>query len=98
MGTIFCKNYKVVKLLGSGAFGEIYSCLNKNTNEELAIKLEKANTQHPQLFFEAKLYQYLQNDHPSQDKGIPKIISSTTEGDYNVMIMEQLGPSLEDLF
>ena len=32
-GTVLCKKYQIGKKLGSGAFGEIYACINKNSNE-----------------------------------------------------------------
>ncbi|EGR26929.1 hypothetical protein IMG5_204310 [Ichthyophthirius multifiliis] len=65
---------------------------------EVAIKMELASTKHPQLFFEVKLYQYLQSDNTIIDKGIPIVYYAATEGDYNVMVMDLLGPSLEKLF
>jgi len=91
-------NFKLVRKLGSGAFGEIFQGINPKTNQEVAIKFEDINTKHPQLFYEAKLYQYLLKDSNSVDKGIPQIHYCTTEGKYNIMIMDLLGPSLEDLF
>ena len=92
------KIYKLSKKLGNGAFGEIFQALNTKTNEEVAIKLEPVTTKHPQLFFESKLYSYIHQDPSVQDKGIPKVYYSATEGEYNVMVMDLLGASLEDLF
>jgi casein kinase 1 len=55
-----CKNFKLTKKLGTGAFGEIYLAVNKNNEEEMyAAKLEDSSAKNPQLFFEAKLYKYL---------------------------------------
>ncbi|KRX05100.1 Protein kinase-like domain [Pseudocohnilembus persalinus] len=93
----FGENYKLGKKLGAGAFGDIYTATDKNTNEQYACKVEKATSKHPQIFFEAKLYNYLNHDQRS-DKGFPKIYHCGTEHGYNVMIMDQLGSSLEDLF
>ena len=91
-------NFKLVRRLGSGAFGEIFQGVNPKTNQEVAIKFESVTTKHPQLFFEAKLYQYLLRDASTPERGIPRVYYCATEGDYNIMVMDLLGPSLEDLF
>jgi len=91
-------NFKLVRRLGSGAFGEIFQGVNPKTNQEVAIKFESVNTKHPQLFFEAKLYQYLLRDTQTPERGIPRVYYCATEGDHNIMVMDLLGPSLEDLF
>jgi len=56
------------------------------------VKLEKAATKHPQLHYESKLYRLISGP------GIPRVHSYGTEGEYNIMVMDLLGPSLEDLF
>jgi len=61
--------------------------------EEVAIKLECIKTKHPQLAIESKIYKLMQGG-----VGIPVIKWCGAEGDYNVMVMDLLGPSLEDLF
>ncbi|CAD8108758.1 unnamed protein product [Paramecium primaurelia] len=92
------RSFKLTKKLGSGAFGEIFHGINLKTNMEVAVKLEPVNTKHPQLFYEGKLYQYLLQEPSVIDKGIPNVYYCATEGEYNIMVMDLLGPSLEDLF
>jgi serine/threonine protein kinase len=87
----------LIRKLGTGAFGEIYLAENKNNpNEKYAAKLEETNTKFPQLFFEAKMYKYLWNT--ANAVGIPKVRAVTTEGNYNIMLMDLLGASVEDIF
>ncbi|KAL3528611.1 hypothetical protein ACH5RR_007933 [Cinchona calisaya] len=85
--------FRLGRKIGSGSFGEIYLGTNIQTNEEVAIKLENVKTKHPQLLYESKLYKILQGG-----TGIPNVRWFGVEGDYNVLVMDLLGPSLEDLF
>jgi serine/threonine protein kinase len=85
--------YKILKKIGSGSFGEIFEGVNLLSNESVAVKLEKINTRHPQLIYESKLIKLLQGG-----TGIPAIHWFGTEGAFNVMVLDLLGPSLEDLF
>ncbi|XP_076323117.1 casein kinase I-like isoform X1 [Tachypleus tridentatus] len=85
--------YRLGRKIGSGSFGDIYLGTNISTGEEVAIKLECIKTKHPQLHIESKFYRMMQGG-----VGIPIVKWCGSEGDYNVMVMELLGPSLEDLF
>ncbi|XP_022721552.1 casein kinase 1-like protein 2 isoform X2 [Durio zibethinus] len=85
--------YRLGRKIGSGSFGEIYHGTNIQTNEEVAIKLENMKTKHPQLLYESKLYKILQGGN-----GISNVRWFGIEGGYNVLVMDLLGPSLEDLF
>ncbi|XP_072029348.1 casein kinase I-like isoform X2 [Amphiura filiformis] len=85
--------YRLGRKIGSGSFGDIYLGTNITNGEEVAIKLECVKTKHPQLHIESKFYRMMQGG-----VGIPTIKWCGAEGDYNVMVMELLGPSLEDLF
>lgn len=86
-------NYRLKKRIGGGSFGEIYSGENMTTKQPVAIKLESIQTQPPQLFYESKVYKAL-----AGGVGIPEIKWFGVEGDYNVMVIEMLGKSLEELF
>jgi len=88
------QNYKIVmsKKLGAGAFGEIYYGQNLKTKEEVAVKMESTKAKSLQLSVEYKILSQLQGE------GIPKAHFLSVVGEYNAMVMDLLGPSLEDLF
>lgn len=85
--------YRLVRKIGSGSFGDIYLAINIANGEEVAVKLESQKARHPQLIYESKLYKILQGG-----VGIPHIRWWGQERDYNVLVMDLLGPSIEDLF
>uniref|UniRef100_A0A0G4IFZ2 Casein kinase I n=1 Tax=Chromera velia CCMP2878 TaxID=1169474 RepID=A0A0G4IFZ2_9ALVE len=85
--------WRIGRRLGSGSFGDVHAATNEKTGEEVAVKLELAKTKHPQLTYEAKLLKHLQGP-----PGFAKVYLYDTEHDWNIMVMEMLGPSLEDAF
>jgi len=85
--------YRLGRKIGSGSFGDIYIGTNVQSGEEVAIKLESIKSKHPQLLYESKLYKIL-----AGGVGVPNVHWYGVEGDYNVMVIDLLGPSLEDLF
>lgn len=85
--------YRLVRKIGSGSFGDIYLGTNLLNGEEVAVKLESVKARHPQLLYESKLYKILYGG-----VGIPHCRYYGQEKDYNVLVMDLLGPSLEDLF
>ncbi|EMR10683.1 hypothetical protein PNEG_00834 [Pneumocystis murina B123] len=85
--------YRIGRKIGSGSFGDIYLGTNIISGEEIAIKLESSKVKHPQLEYEARVYKAL-----AGGVGIPFVRWFGTECDYNAMVMDLLGPSLEDLF
>uniref|UniRef100_A0A670JE25 non-specific serine/threonine protein kinase n=1 Tax=Podarcis muralis TaxID=64176 RepID=A0A670JE25_PODMU len=84
-----------VLMLGSNQILKIepYAFAHLEKLKEVAVKLESQKARHPQLLYESKLYKILQGG-----VGIPHIRWYGQEKDYNVLVMDLLGPSLEDLF
>ena len=88
----FLSKYKCRKKLGQGSFGLIFKCTSTtDTTCKYALKLEPKTNKHYHLKSEYTFLQCLQSPH------IPKVYQYGTSTEYNVMIMELLGKSLEDL-
>lgn len=86
-------HYRVDKKIGEGSFGVIYSGTNLLNNQPVAIKFEPRKAEVPQLRDEYRAYRIL-----AGLPGIPNAYYFGQEGLYNVLCIDLLGPSLEDLF
>ena len=89
--------YLLVRRVGGGAFGEVFEALDTYTQESVAVKLEPIKSNHsPHLHHEARLYSYISRDVVTV--GVPRLRWYGPQGEYNVMVMDLLGPSIEALF
>ena len=89
IGQIIFNKYKIIKKLGRGSFGSIY--LVEYNNKQYAMKLE--NTKKGYYILDKEVY--LMNHF--YGPRIPYVKSFGNCGFYNVLVMEVLGKSLEDI-
>ena len=92
--SIIDETYKILtdKRLGGGSFGNVYKCLNIKTNKEYSIKIESNDTTNPQLLHEYKMLKLLEGN-----EGIPNTYLFKNIGGESLIVMDLLGPTLEDI-
>lgn len=97
--------YKVEKKLGKGGFGQVYvgrrvgpTSLNERSGPgavEVALKFEHRSSKGCNYGppYEWQVYNALGGSH-----GVPRVHYKGRQGDYYVMVMDMLGPSLWDVW
>lgn len=85
---------RVLQKINGGSFGQIHLGVLIGSGLEVAVKLEKQKSLAPQLLNEGNVLRHLEGG-----PGIPKVHwFGIHEPEYNVMVMDLLGSSLQDLF
>lgn len=93
--TVVAYNYRIIKRLGSGSFGDIYvgENLEGQPKVKVAIKMELSSDRAAQLYNEHKFYCLIGEQH-----GFPSIYWFGQWDKFNVLVMDLLGKNLEDVF
>ncbi|CCM04241.1 uncharacterized protein FIBRA_06408 [Fibroporia radiculosa] len=86
-------HYRVGKKIGEGSFGVVFEGTNVLSNLPVAIKFEPRKAEAPQLRDEYRSYRTLHGT-----PGVPQVHYFGQEGLHNVLVIDLLGPNLEDLF
>ncbi|KAL6054012.1 Tau-tubulin kinase Asator like protein [Balamuthia mandrillaris] len=84
--------WKILRKIGQGAFGEIYSGRDIYTNKLVAIKVERADSEKQVLRLEVAVLKKLQNC-----PWVVPYITCGRHGEYNYMVMELLGDNISEL-
>ena len=91
-GDVIAAYFRVTKTLGSGSFGRVVEAVDVRTGAYVAIKLEAKDAEFPQLVYEKRVM-----DELGHCKGFPACIWFGYDDVYNMLIMERLNTSLEQL-
>lgn len=109
---VICSRYRVGKKIANGAFGQLRVAKDVQASSDgkdglVAVKMEPTNARMPMLFLEYRFYKALRVGGYSSNGagaytlgtvGFPKVFYFGTCGKYNALVMDLLGPNLEELF
>ncbi|OWF34814.1 Casein kinase I-like HRR25 [Mizuhopecten yessoensis] len=82
--------YRLIRKLGEGYYGKVYLATDINSGKSVAIKVEDTKKVAPFLHDEERVYRILEGE-----EGFPTVRWSGKDGIYNIMAIDNLGPSLE---
>lgn len=93
MNNLISGKYLIEKHIETGSFGEIYQVSHQETGENFALKLEKFSSPQRLLQKESRILRVLEG--PSF---IPRVYYSGKDSQNTYMVINLLGPSLEETF
>ena len=85
--------YTVLRRIGGGSFGEVFEAKELNSELTVAIKVEPITSLQQCLLYEAKVMKGLKGLI-----GVSRVRWSGCEGNYNLLVMDLLGSSLQRKF
>ena len=93
LNKIFFSQYKAICLIGEGSFGKCFKEINIKNNEEVCFKIEKKTSQRTFLKIESQALENLKGG-----KGIPDFYLFGFSDNFNILIMELLDKTIENVF
>lgn len=94
------KEYKLLKMIGKGSFGEVYLSMHRKKKKDVAIKVQgNSGEKDSELKREYAIYMKMMKAGINEKyTTIPKIFEFKESTKYSVLIMELMDKSLEDLY
>ena len=93
LNKVFFSQYKALCLIGEGSFGKCFKGINIKNNEEICFKVEKKSSQKAFLKIESQALETLKGG-----KGIPDFYLFGYSDNFNILIMELLDKTIENVF
>ena len=93
LNKIFFAQYKALCLIGEGSFGKCFKGINLKNNEEICFKIEKKSSKKAFLKIESHALENLKGG-----KGIPDFYLFGYSDSFNILIMELLEKTIENIF
>ncbi|XP_054169347.1 casein kinase I-like [Oppia nitens] len=88
--------YVLTEYIDSGSFSYIFKVKERNSSNNLVVKLESFETNSPQLGHEFAIYQLLR--YQCSHQSIPKTYFFGEFLTYKALILEELGPNIATVF
>ncbi|RNF06976.1 casein kinase 1 isoform 2 [Trypanosoma conorhini] len=95
LGVVISGRFRIVECVGGGSFGDVFMGVNIYSGTRVAVKVEPSK-RHGQVLTEYRTYRTL--NECALAVGIPQVYFGGKVGDYNVVVMDLLGPNLEQVF
>nr|XP_027194825.1 homeobox protein 2-like isoform X1 [Dermatophagoides pteronyssinus]XP_027194832.1 homeobox protein 2-like isoform X1 [Dermatophagoides pteronyssinus] len=92
-GHVVKERWRVIRRIGGGGFGEIFECLDLQTNQHVALKVESTRQQKQVLKMEVAVLKKLQNTSAN----VCRFIGCGRNERFNYCVMSMLGKNLAEL-
>lgn len=105
-GLLICNRFRVMQKINVGSYGAIFTALDQaegeHFNRQVAVKFETSGVEDSHIRYEHDVYKVCaggpRSKKEKRTEGFPEVFWIGEQYNYKIMVMELLGPSLENLF